>query len=197
MRMVGPNCMGLLNADPSVRLNASFSPIFPPPRTHRPALAERRDRHRHPRAGDRTAARPVDLRQRRQQGRRLRQRPARILGAGSVDARPPALPRVVRQSPPLRTAGPPHRPHETDRRREVRAHRPRARAPRAVTRPRSPSATSTVDALFAQTGVIRADTLDEMFDVAACLDLQPLPAGPPRRDRHQRGRTRHPGGRCL
>src|SRR5678815_5117576 len=30
MRMVGPNCMGLLNTEESVRLNASFSPIFPP-----------------------------------------------------------------------------------------------------------------------------------------------------------------------
>ena len=30
MRMVGPNCMGLLNMDPAVRLNASFSPILPP-----------------------------------------------------------------------------------------------------------------------------------------------------------------------
>src|SRR5262249_19319993 len=30
MRMVGPNCMGLLNTDPAVQLNASFSPIFPP-----------------------------------------------------------------------------------------------------------------------------------------------------------------------
>ena len=30
MRMVGPNCMGLLNANPRVRLNASFSPIVPP-----------------------------------------------------------------------------------------------------------------------------------------------------------------------
>jgi acyl-CoA synthetase (NDP forming) len=34
-----------------------------------------------------------------------------------------------------------------------------------------------VDALFHQSGVIRADTLDEMFDVAACLDAQPLPPG--------------------
>ena len=31
MRMVGPNCMGLLNADPAFQLNASFSPVFPPP----------------------------------------------------------------------------------------------------------------------------------------------------------------------
>ena len=35
-----------------------------------------------------------------------------------------------------------------------------------------------VDGLFQQAGVIRADTIDEMFDLAACLDLQPLPPGP-------------------
>jgi len=30
MRLVGPNCMGILNTDPEVRLNASFSRIYPP-----------------------------------------------------------------------------------------------------------------------------------------------------------------------
>src|SRR6202007_1631965 len=30
MRMIGPNCMGLLNTDSAIRLNASFSPVFPP-----------------------------------------------------------------------------------------------------------------------------------------------------------------------
>jgi acetyl coenzyme A synthetase (ADP forming)-like protein len=30
MRMIGPNCFGLLNADPAVRLNATFAPFFPP-----------------------------------------------------------------------------------------------------------------------------------------------------------------------
>ena len=29
MRLVGPNCLGLLNTAPAVRLNASFSPVFP------------------------------------------------------------------------------------------------------------------------------------------------------------------------
>lgn len=29
MRMVGPNCMGILNTAPDVRMNASFSPVFP------------------------------------------------------------------------------------------------------------------------------------------------------------------------
>ncbi len=31
MRMVGPNCLGLMNTDPAVRLNASFAPDFAPP----------------------------------------------------------------------------------------------------------------------------------------------------------------------
>ncbi|HEU4564925.1 MAG TPA: acetate--CoA ligase family protein [Gemmatimonadaceae bacterium] len=30
MRMVGPNCMGVLNAHPSVSMNATFAPIMPP-----------------------------------------------------------------------------------------------------------------------------------------------------------------------
>jgi acyl-CoA synthetase (NDP forming) len=34
-----------------------------------------------------------------------------------------------------------------------------------------------VDALFHQTGVIRAESLDEMFDLAAALNAQPLPQG--------------------
>ena len=31
MRMIGPNCMGVLNTHPSVRLNATFSLVYPPP----------------------------------------------------------------------------------------------------------------------------------------------------------------------
>jgi acetyl coenzyme A synthetase (ADP forming)-like protein len=31
MRMVGPNCMGLLNTAPSVSLNGTFAPVYPPP----------------------------------------------------------------------------------------------------------------------------------------------------------------------
>jgi len=30
MRLVGPNCMGIINTDPVVRLNATFSRVFPP-----------------------------------------------------------------------------------------------------------------------------------------------------------------------
>jgi len=30
MRLVGPNCMGVINTDPAINMNASFSPIYPP-----------------------------------------------------------------------------------------------------------------------------------------------------------------------
>ena len=30
LRMIGPNCLGIVNTDPAVRLNASFSAAFPP-----------------------------------------------------------------------------------------------------------------------------------------------------------------------
>ena len=30
MRLVGPNCLGLLNTDPSVQLDGTFAPVFPP-----------------------------------------------------------------------------------------------------------------------------------------------------------------------
>jgi acetate---CoA ligase (ADP-forming) len=30
MRMLGPNCLGLLNADPAIELNATFAPTWPP-----------------------------------------------------------------------------------------------------------------------------------------------------------------------
>ncbi|HYU23984.1 MAG TPA: GNAT family N-acetyltransferase [Thermoanaerobaculia bacterium] len=57
-----------------------------------------------------------------------------------------------------------------------------ARIARGVSREKpivvvKPGRHAAVDALFRQTGVIRAETLDEMFDLAAALDRQPLPAG--------------------
>jgi acetyl coenzyme A synthetase (ADP forming)-like protein len=30
IRMIGPNCMGIINTDPRFRLNATFSPVYPP-----------------------------------------------------------------------------------------------------------------------------------------------------------------------
>ncbi|HLI23851.1 MAG TPA: acetate--CoA ligase family protein, partial [Acidimicrobiales bacterium] len=48
---------------------------------------------------------------------------------------------------------------------------------RAAGRHGAEQADAAVDALFRQTGVIRTDTLDELFDVVSVLASQPLPAG--------------------
>ena len=54
-----------------------------------------------------------------------------------------------------------------------------------------------VDALFRQAGVIRVDTLDELFDMALVLGSQPLPGGQPRGHRRQLGRAGNPRHRRL
>jgi acetyl coenzyme A synthetase (ADP forming)-like protein len=30
MRIIGPNCMGVINTDPAIKMNATFSPVYPP-----------------------------------------------------------------------------------------------------------------------------------------------------------------------
>ena len=42
MRLIGPNCLGILNTSDEVRLNASFGPLYPPARERRVSVAERR-----------------------------------------------------------------------------------------------------------------------------------------------------------
>ncbi len=106
VRMVGPNCMGLINATQDVRLNASFSPLVPPP--GRVALSSQ--------SGALGLA-ILDLATRRQVGlssfvsignkadvssNDLLQ----VLGRGPRDRGHPPLPRIVRQSAALRASGP-------------------------------------------------------------------------------------------
>ena len=52
-----------------------------------------------------------------------------------------------------------------------------ARRPSAMHRPPDAGDDVVVDALFRQTGVIRVDTVEQLFDVAQVLVHQPLPAG--------------------
>ena len=128
----------------------------------------------------RGGARPglLHLRVRRQPRRRLGQRPAAVLGRGSVHRRRAALPGDVRQRAALYRSRAALLP-EADPVREERPQqgRPRRRA-RAHCRRGGPRRYQ-VDVLFHQAGVIRADTLEEMFDVAALLAHQPLPTRQP------------------
>ena len=82
-RLIGPNCMGLLNTDPAVRLNATFSPVYPPRGRRRDVHAERRAGAGDPRLRQAARHRHLELRLGRQQGRRLGQRSDSVLGRRS------------------------------------------------------------------------------------------------------------------
>ena len=138
----GPNCMGVLNTDPAVSLNATFAPRVPDGRQHRHAVAERRARAGDPRPPAQPEPRALHLRVGGQQGRRLGQRPAVLLGRRPAHARRAALPRELRQPAQVRAPRARGGAREADRRRQVGAlgggHARRA----PVTRRRSPASTS-------------------------------------------------------
>jgi acyl-CoA synthetase (NDP forming) len=50
-------------------------------------------------------------------------------------------------------------------------------------------------AAFRQAGVIRAESMEHLFDLALAFAYQPLPRGRPYRHCHQRRRSGHPGHR--
>ena len=176
LRMVGPNCMGLLNATPEVRLNASFSPLMPP-------------------SGDVSLSSQsgalglaiLELAAERQVGL------STFVSVGNkADVSSNDLLQYWEADPHtsvillyLESFGNPRRFARLARR--IGRHKPivavkagrtgaGSRAAGSHTAALAASDTA-VDALFHQSGVIRADTIDEMFDVAVCLEAQPLPPG--------------------
>ncbi len=176
MRMVGPNCMGLLNANPLVRLNASFSPIFPPS-GHIGLLSQ---------SGALGLA-ILELATERRLGL------STFVSVGNkADVSGNDLLQYWESDPSthvvllyLESFGNPRRFARLARR--IGRRKPIVAVKSGRTRAGSRAASShtaalaasdvAVDALFHQAGVIRADTLDEMFDIAACLETQPLPGG--------------------
>ncbi|MCE9562850.1 MAG: GNAT family N-acetyltransferase [Planctomycetes bacterium] len=176
MRMVGPNCLGLLNADQSVRLNASFSPIFPPPgriamssQSGAVGLAVLGAASRYGlgfstfvSVGNKADVSGNDLLQYWEHDPNTDvillylesfgnpRRFSRI--ARRVSRRKPV---VVLQSGLTRSGG---------------------RAAGSHTAALATNATA-VEALFRQTGIVRAGSLEEMFDLALTLGCQPLPRG--------------------
>ena len=85
-----------------------------PGRPHRVLVPERRARAGAARAGRRAGTRTVGVRFDREQGRRLVERPARVLGGRSRDGRRPALPRILRQPTQVRASRRPGGPLEAD-----------------------------------------------------------------------------------
>jgi acyl-CoA synthetase (NDP forming) len=98
-----------------------------------------------------------------------------VVGDRPGDGRHPSVSRVVRQSAEVHQPRAPNRQGEADRRGEKRAHGGRPGAASSHTGALA-GEDSAVDALFAQTGVIRTDTIEELFDMSMLLANQPVPA---------------------
>lgn len=176
MRIVGPNCMGVMNTHPAVRLNASFAPSSPRPgrlgfSSQSGALGIAViDRTRELGLGMSTfvsVGNKADI-----SGNDLLQYWERdpetdvILLYLESFGNPRKFARIAR-----RVAR--HKPIVA-----VKSGRSGAGARAAASHTGSLAAGDVaVDALFHQAGVIRTETLEELFDVASVLDNQPLPKG--------------------
>lgn len=177
MRVIGPNCMGIVNTDPEVRLDATFAPITPP------------------------EGRVGFLSQSGALGLAIIDY-ARTLGLGistfvsvgnKADISGNDLLNYWETDPRtdvillyLESFGNPRKFSRIARRVgrskpivAVKSGRSRAGARATTSHTGALIAASdvTVDALFRQTGVIRTDTLEELFDVASLLAHQPVPRG--------------------
>ncbi|HXF36601.1 MAG TPA: GNAT family N-acetyltransferase [Actinomycetota bacterium] len=178
MRLIGPNCFGLINTDPGVRLNATFSPVYP----------------EHGQVGfmsqsgalglaviDHARALGLGLSSFVSVGNKADISGNDLLHHWEAD---PATDVILLY---LESFGNPRKFARISRR--VSRTKPivvvkggrsgaGARATTSHTGALIAASDITVDALFRQTGVIRTDTLAEMFDVASLLANQPLPRGP-------------------
>ena len=176
VRLVGPNCMGVINTDPDVRLNATFAPVAPRP--GRVALSTQSgalgfailDYARQLNIGFSTfvsVGNKADV-----SGNDLLQYWARDPGTDVILLY-------------LESFGNPRKFTDIARRVSrvkpvvaVKAGRSNAGARAASSHTGALAASDAiVEALFRQSGVIRTDTLEELFDVAALLANQPLPRG--------------------
>ncbi len=176
MRMVGPNCLGLLNTDAKVQLNASFSPVFPPP--GRIAMSSQ------------SGALGLAI---LALARRLRLGLSTFVSVGNkADVSSNDLLQYWEEDDQtdvillyLESFGNPRRfsriARRVSRRKPIIAVKSgRTRAGRRAAGSHTAALAANdvaVEALFRQTGVIRANTLAEMFDLAATLGSQPLPKG--------------------
>ena len=176
IRMIGPNCMGIVNTDPAFRLNASFSPAFPPPG----GVA----------FSSQSGALGLAILELAQQLNLGLSAFASIGNKADVSAND--LLEYWETDPRTRVIllyvesfGNPRRFRDIARRVSrtkpivvVKAGRSASGARAASSHTGALAASDTVvDALFLQSGVIRTETLEELFDVAALLAHQPLPAG--------------------
>jgi acetyl coenzyme A synthetase (ADP forming)-like protein len=177
MRLVGPNCLGVLNTDPDVLLNATLAPSFPPrgrvgflSQSGALGLA----------AIDHSRALSLGLSSFVSNGNKADISGNDLLQYWEQDD---ATELIVLY---LESFGNPRKFARLARR--VGARKPilavksgrskaGARATGSHTGALISASNVTIDALFRQAGVIRSDTLSELFDVATLLEAQPVPRG--------------------
>ena len=175
-RLIGPNCMGLLNTDSSVQLNATFSPVYPP----RGNVA----------MSTQSGALGLAI---LDYARRLGIGISSFVSVGNkADVSSNDLIQYWAEDPEtsvillyLESFGNPKKFAEIARR--VGRTKPivAVKAGRSIAGSRAAASHTgalatndvVVDALFRQAGVIRTERLEEMFDVATLLSHQPIPRG--------------------
>ncbi|HSP35578.1 MAG TPA: acetate--CoA ligase family protein, partial [Thermoanaerobaculia bacterium] len=176
IRMVGPNCMGVLNTDPNVNLHATFTSIFPP----RGNVG----------MSSQSGALGVAI---LDYARTLNMGFSTFISVGNkADVSGNDLIQYWAEDPNtdvmllyLESFGNPKKFGEIGRRVGRRKPIVAVKSGRSKGGARAASshtgALTTSDAivadLFKQAGIIRTETLEELFDVAAVLANQPLPAG--------------------
>ncbi|MGH9250367.1 MAG: acetate--CoA ligase family protein, partial [Acidimicrobiales bacterium] len=175
MRVVGPNCLGIVNNDPAYSLNASMAPVVPAPGrvgffSQSGALGVA--------ILEAVATRGLGLSTFVSAGNRADVSGNDLLQYWRDD---PATEAVLLY---IESLGNPRKFSRLARR--VAVEKPvvavkSGRSTQGVPLGHAVRATdmpvAALDAMFRQSGVIRVDTLAEMFDVAQVLALQPLPAG--------------------
>lgn len=176
IRLIGPNCMGVINAAPAVSLNASFAPSHP--RSGRIAMSTQSGAlgmailsyveklnigiSSFASIGNKPDVSGNDLIQYWEEDPRTDVILLYLESFGNPRRFSTIARRVSRMKPIV----------------AVKSGRTGAGARAASSHSASLASTDyAVDALLRQTGIIRTDTLEEMFDVAALLAHQPIPAG--------------------
>jgi len=176
MRLVGPNCMGIINTDPQVKLNATFSGICPP--------------HGNIAFLSQSGAMGIVI---LEYASDLNMGISSFVSVGNrADISSNDLLGYWEQDPGTRVIllylesfGNPRKFNRTARR--VSAKKPIVAVKSGTTLVGSRAASSHTgalatpavvsDALFHQTGIIRVDSIEELFNVAILLSNQPLPRG--------------------
>jgi acetyl coenzyme A synthetase (ADP forming)-like protein len=177
MRLVGPNCLGVIDTDPAVRLNASFAPTAPPAggvallsqsggvgiALLEQARALGIGVSAFVSAGNKADLSGNDFIEWCAQDERTRAILLYLESFGNPRKFARIARRIGRQKPIV----------------AVKAGRSPAGARAAASHTGALLAGSerTVEALFRQAGVLRAETLGELLDLATLLERQPLPAG--------------------